>query len=214
MNTLPVKACSKCKESKPYSDFHTDRSKSNGIKSQCKKCFLERDRLRPRYKAVRLSTKKAKALPQNQTVKRKARISLFEKGLIECVHCKNIQPLRAFNTSKKSSTGRKSICKPCEIKYQKSWHVNLGVDHKRYIYNHLESNPCIDCGESNPMKLEFDHFRDKAFNISQAIIKRKTLDQLKNEIKKCVVRCSSCHTAKTHKEQDTWKYQMYLERNK
>jgi hypothetical protein len=33
---------------------------------------------------------------------------------------------------------------------------------------------------------------------------------LKKEIKKCVVRCSSCHRIKTHLEINSWRFQMSL----
>lgn len=84
---------------------------------------------------------------------------------------------------------------------------------KTYIYNYLEKHSCADCGNTNVMELEFDHFRDKSFNIGRAHIERRTLVELKREIKKCVVRCANCHTAKTHIEQNTWKHVMHQERN-
>jgi hypothetical protein len=38
-----------------------------------------------------------------------------------------------------------------------------------------------------------------------------TLDLLKKEIKKCVVRCSTCHRIRTHLEINSWRFQFALE---
>ena len=36
-----MKECSRCKESKPFADFHKDKQKSCGRRSSCKKCLNE-----------------------------------------------------------------------------------------------------------------------------------------------------------------------------
>ncbi len=67
------------------------------------------------------------------------------------------------------------------------------------ILEYLKSHPCVDCGESDPIVLEFDHERDKVANI--AIMLRDILPWkvIKNEINKCSVRCANCHRRKTIK---------------
>jgi len=69
---------------------------------------------------------------------------------------------------------------------------------KAYITAHLRDNPCIDCGEANIVVLEFDHLRDKDFNISDATRKGVGMKKLKDEIAKCEVRCANCHRKKTY----------------
>src|SRR5258706_3284155 len=70
---------------------------------------------------------------------------------------------------------------------------------KQYIHEFLISHPCTDCGESDPVVLEFDHFENKRNSV--AIMSRtSTLKSLIIEINKCVVRCANCHRRKTAKQ--------------
>ena len=72
------------------------------------------------------------------------------------------------------------------------------------IKTHLEANPCIDCGETDIIVLEFDHIgNDKEFNISDATRIGYGVKKLKAEIAKCEVRCANCHRKKTY-ERGGW----------
>jgi len=68
-----------------------------------------------------------------------------------------------------------------------------------YIFQYLSTHPCVDCGEKDPIVLEFDH-RDptqKLFSISQALRLHYGLGRVCDEIEKCDVRCANCHRRKT-----------------
>jgi len=69
---------------------------------------------------------------------------------------------------------------------------------RAFITTHLKANPCVDCGETDAIVLEFDHLKDKDFNISDAARKGVSIKKLKDEIAKCEVRCSNCHRRKTY----------------
>jgi hypothetical protein len=69
---------------------------------------------------------------------------------------------------------------------------------RAFITNYLKTNPCVDCGEVNTIVLEFDHLKDKHFNISDAARKGVGMKKLKDEIAKCEVRCANCHRKKTY----------------
>ena len=70
-----------------------------------------------------------------------------------------------------------------------------------HILKHLQENPCVDCGEGDPIVLEFDHRRDKEFNIANAVNLGVGVKRLEDEIAKCDVRCANCHRRKTYREQ-------------
>lgn len=74
--------------------------------------------------------------------------------------------------------------------------------YKEYTLSYLEEHPCVDCGEADPVVLEFDH-RDpseKTFSISEYTSNRPSLTRLATEIAKCDVRCANCHRRKTYNQ--------------
>ncbi len=75
---------------------------------------------------------------------------------------------------------------------------------RAYINAYLKDNPCVDCGETDPIILEFDHVSDdKHFNISDATRRGYGMTKLIEEIAKCQVRCANCHRKKTY-ERSGW----------
>lgn len=75
-----------------------------------------------------------------------------------------------------------------------------------FIYMWLISHPCIDCGETDPIVLEFDHLNDKIANVCKLMADGLSLDRLKKEIDKCDVVCSNCHTRRTARRGNDWRY--------
>lgn len=131
-----------------------------------------------------------------------------------CSRCKKEKLLDEFNFKNKKKGQRQYHCKDCSRLYIRSHYERnktyyLLKAHKRnarirkeikaFIWNYLGNNPCVDCGEDDIIVLEFDHIKDKAFTIS-SIGRNKTLLEVKEEIKKCVVRCANCHRRKTAKQ--------------
>ena len=104
---------------------------------------------------------------------------------------------------------RHSACKPCrvaerleyyqrnkekELKYKHGRQVDKREEARHFVFTYLSDHPCVDCGESDPMVLTFDHVQgDKKMNLSQMVNQGYGFDAIKNEIGKCVVRCANCH---------------------
>lgn len=73
----------------------------------------------------------------------------------------------------------------------------------RYAYDYLTEKGCADCLSTDLMVLEFDHVKGlKVQNLSVMIRHNKySLDEVKDEIDKCEVRCAVCHRIKTTSRQ-------------
>ena len=70
---------------------------------------------------------------------------------------------------------------------------------KSFIEDYKKLNPCVDCGESNTIVLEFDHITgDKFKDISTMANQMYGLDKIKEEIDKCEVVCANCHRIRTY----------------
>lgn len=67
------------------------------------------------------------------------------------------------------------------------------VDRVKRMYN------CVDCGESEPIVLEFDHVRgEKRRAVADMVSNYYSIKTIKEEIRKCEIRCANCHRKKTH----------------
>ena len=58
------------------------------------------------------------------------------------------------------------------------------------------THPCVDCGETDPVVLEFDHIEDKSFEITKRLPDKNWCEWL-DEIAKCEVVCANCHRRRT-----------------
>lgn len=71
---------------------------------------------------------------------------------------------------------------------------------RQFVADHLKDNPCVDCGETDGIVLEFDHVRgEKYMNIASMVLHHKTIKAIAEEIAKCDVVCSNCHRRRTAK---------------
>ena len=71
---------------------------------------------------------------------------------------------------------------------------------RKYIYEVKSQSHCVDCGERNPVVLDFDHVRgNKTGAIADMVNQSYCIESLRKEIDKCEVRCSNCHRIVTHK---------------
>ena len=64
------------------------------------------------------------------------------------------------------------------------------------LLEYFATHPCVDCGESDPVVLEFDHLRDKSFSIG-AKLTNYSWTAIEAEIEKGEVVCGNCHKRRT-----------------
>jgi hypothetical protein len=67
------------------------------------------------------------------------------------------------------------------------------------IFEYLRLHPCVDCGETDPIVLEFDHIdqESKIAAISEMVRVQRAWQVILDEIGKCEVRCANCHRRRT-----------------
>ncbi len=131
----------------------------------------------------------------------------------KCVICKLKHSILEFNKNRAKKDGLQISCKQCNKKRSAAYYKRKTVHHReetkkqkrflrkrnsQYIWDYLLLHPCVDCGNSNPVVLEFDHVTgDKLLPISVMIGSCNSLIKINEEIEKCEVRCANCHRIRT-----------------
>ena len=72
----------------------------------------------------------------------------------------------------------------------------LALERGEYLIEYFKSHPCVDCGETDPVVLEFDHLGKKSFTVADGM-KDKSWTAVLREIEKCEVVCVNCHRRRT-----------------
>ncbi len=129
----------------------------------------------------------------------------------KCYRCGQVKPVNCFAWRRKGRNQHDSLCRPCRSEYGKEHYAanrqlyidrartqkdKLRLDRALYLIEYFTSHPCVDCGERDPIVLEFDHVRDKAFAIGGKLCTRNWRSIL-SEIEKCEVVCANCHRRRT-----------------
>jgi hypothetical protein len=68
---------------------------------------------------------------------------------------------------------------------------------RRYLYEYKMCHPCTKCGVKDVRVLDFHHKNPKTKLFELANNKSKTVPEVINEIRKCIILCKNCH-AKHH----------------
>ena len=138
----------------------------------------------------------------------------------KCSTCNLEKSLDEFGFKNKKTGTKNSICKICQnekskIHYQenKSSYVDrikkrnrvIRKENRKKIREYLCDKKCIDCGESDPVVLHFDHVKGrKTMSVSNMISCCFSWETILSEISKCEIRCANCHMRKTAKQLGWW----------
>jgi 5-methylcytosine-specific restriction endonuclease McrA len=132
-----------------------------------------------------------------------------------CTTCGVEKSIEEFPWKNSKKGTRHAVCKSCTAVRSNKWyyankehHVRNVMSHKLvsrqklkdYVNDYLSTHPCVVCGETDPVVLEFDHIRDKDTTIAYLISLDAPLSRLQAEIEKCQVLCVNCHKRKTAQE--------------
>lgn len=135
----------------------------------------------------------------------------------QCRKCNLIKSFNDFTKNKREKDGYRRVCQLCSSTYERDrYHKDESIRYVRHVhaagregkvqrnriflFNYLLNHSCVDCNESDPIVLEFDHIKDKKYNVSHLIAAGYSIAKISEEIKKCEVRCANCHRRKTSKQ--------------
>ena len=133
-----------------------------------------------------------------------------------CYDCGLLKPIEEFAFHNNSTGTRQARCRVCHAKYRHEHYVRnrdryirqevarirgYRDENRLLIREYLRAHPCVDCGESDIVVLDFDH-RDPAAKTHNVILlaMHKPWTRVLLEIAKCDVRCANCHRRKTANE--------------
>jgi hypothetical protein len=141
-----------------------------------------------------------------------------------CGTCRKDFPVEEFRWRNRARTLRHTQCTACIREYKRIWYERnkerhiLGVAvarsarmrrHVDAIVELLAARGCIDCGERDPIVLEFDH-RESGTKVASVSDLAHRLgvawEKVLAEIAKCDIRCANCHRRKTAAQFGWYKY--------
>ncbi len=128
-----------------------------------------------------------------------------------CSSCGIEKPLEDFAWHHGDKGPRQHHCRPCQAEYRREHYLRnrrryidrshrrkqqLWAERTQLLLDYFLDHPCADCGETDPVVLEFDRLRDKRFNIGTKLATHRWED-IVEEIAKCDVVCANCHRRRT-----------------
>ena len=140
-----------------------------------------------------------------------------QKQTKTCPRCGQTLDVAEFNFKDRATGRRQVYCRQCSRKYIREhyerntdYYVKKAMARNRVqrralmdrILGYLRAHPCVDCGETDPVVLDFDHV--DRFTKSWEIAARNNdglgWRTIEAEIAKCVVRCANCHRRRTARQ--------------
>lgn len=138
-------------------------------------------------------------------------VSGTDPSLRRCGRCGEFKPTPEFAWRRVRRGQLDNYCRPCRAAYKQEHYARhreryvakamrrknaLAAERAAYLVEFFRERACVDCGELDPLVLEFDHLGDKKFDISRGLRDRNWQAVL-DEIAKCDVVCANCHRRRT-----------------
>ena len=130
-----------------------------------------------------------------------------------CYRCQTLKSEEDFHKNSLRKDGLQTYCKACRKELDAIIYASGGEEYKarkrerqrelakrnaRLVFEYLRQHSCLDCGEADPVVLEFDHaLGEKKYNLSDLILRYSGWETIRAEIEKCEVRCANCHRRRT-----------------
>lgn len=122
--------------------------------------------------------------------------------MITCNNCGE-QDIFKLIPDKKAVLKYRSECRNCRYIKQRKKKVIL----REKLKDYLKDKTCIECGISDWRVFEFDHQRDKKYDIGTMMaLGTYKWETVLKEIEKCDIVCGNCHRRRTAKQFDWWRH--------
>lgn len=107
----------------------------------------------------------------------------------KCTKCGRELPLTSFYS--RGNGKYRSECKDCHKNYVKKKYS----ERKEKVNEIKKQCKCQKCGETRPYVLDFHHIdpKTKKFSIARMTSNNNHMEEIENEIEKCVILCANCH---------------------
>jgi hypothetical protein len=134
-----------------------------------------------------------------------------------CNRCGQEKPLTDFAWHRRDKGKRQHHCRTCQAAYRRAHYLRnreryiarvqrrkqeLRIERTQFLIDYFAEHPCTDCGEADPVVLEFDHLRDKDFDVASKLL-HYPWARILAEIEKCEVVCANCHRRRTAQRKGT-----------
>ena len=140
-----------------------------------------------------------------------------------CPSCKLDKSYEDYHRNARHKDGLQTTCKECHKATSRASYLKnrdkhkaavrerntrLSIENRRKVWEYLLAHPCVHCGETDPVVLEFDHLDPalKTGTISSLSRGAWSWERIMIEIDKCQVLCANCHRRKTAKQFDHHAY--------
>lgn len=129
-----------------------------------------------------------------------------------CGRCRIAKPADAFAWRDKDRGIRQPWCRDCHNGHKRGFYAlnrtteiarvarrrdAIARESSMRVRAYLQVYPCVDCGESDPEVLEFDHLHDKKHDVTTMVASGHLWSSIEREIAKCEIRCANCHRRRT-----------------
>lgn len=184
--------CSVCNKVKSTRLFWKNSYRASGRTSWCISCSRKAGKTKPR------------------TVKR-TRV---------CRACGVRKRIGEFCSDKRLVSGYGTRCRECyeaqrertrqrEAEWTRNRRRRVSAINREWVWNFLVSHPCVDCGEVDPVVLDFDHKdgtkKNRNSGVARLMGNHASLEVIIAEVQKCQVRCANCHRKLTAKKLGWWR---------
>ncbi len=142
-----------------------------------------------------------------------------------CSKCKKDLPIGEFAFKNRAKGKHHSVCSACTSDYCHDWYetnkerIKAKTKTQRQVQrrlrieffrDYLSKHPCVDCGFMDIRALDFDHVcGKKSFSLGVALVTMIPMTRVREEIKKCEVRCKNCHSIRTNMANNSWRSRDY-----